>query len=155
MKSHPLIKEQVVALLRNVAKQIQTMDEAALNRVLEGGFRIDVDLPSRPKPASKRAACSDEQIHELKVALSKIDSHGEARQVIGNSLSSRAQLMCFARALDIPMPKNPTSEELRDRLVEATVGFRVRSAAIRGKPANMLAESSGNISSSPNPNVVT
>ena len=143
MKSHPSTKQQVVALLRNVARQIQAMDEATLNRVLEGGFRIDADLPSKPKPTSKPSACSDEQISELKAALNKIDSHEEARRVIGNSLGSRAQLVSFARALDIPAPKNSTSEELKDRLVEATVGFRVRSAAIRGRPMNLRSGPSG------------
>ena len=137
MKSHPSTKQQVVALLRNVARQIQAMDEKTVNRVLEGGFRIDADLPSESKTASKQSACSDEQINELKAALSKIDSHEEARLVIGNSLGSRAQLVSFARALDIPAPKNSTSEELKDRLVEATVGFRVRSAAIRGRSVNL------------------
>ena len=136
MKSHPSTKQQVVALLRNVARQIQAMDEATLNRVLEGGFRIDAGLPSKPKPTSKPSACSDEQINKLKAALNEIDNHEEARRVIGNSLGSRAQLVGFARALDIPAPKNSTSEELKDRLVEATVGFRVRSAAIRGRPMN-------------------
>ena len=34
MKSRPSTKQQVVALLRNVARQIQAMDEATLNRVL-------------------------------------------------------------------------------------------------------------------------
>ena len=154
MKSHPSTKQQVVALLRNVARQIQAMDETTLNRVLAGGFRIDADWPSKPKTANRQSACSDKQINELKVALSKIDSHEEARRVIGNSLGSRDQLICFARALDIPTPKNSTSEELRERLVEATVGFRVRSAAIRGRPANVPARSRADMSSSPIPNVI-
>ena len=149
MKSHPSAKQQVVALLRNVARQIQAMDEATLNRVLEGGFRIDADLPSKPKPIKKQSACSAEQISELKAALSKIDSHEEARRAIGNSFGSRAQLVSFARALDIPAPKNATSAELKERLVEATVGFRVRSAAIRGKPMHLRTGPGGSHGCSP------
>lgn len=133
MKSEPSTKQQVVALFRNFARQIQAMDESTLNRVLEGGFRIDADLPSKPKQARKKPACSDEQLSALKEVLSKIDNHEAARQAIGDSLRSRAQLVSFARALDIPAPKNATSDELKDRLVDATVGFRVRSAAIRGR----------------------
>ena len=142
MKSDPSTKQQVVALFRNFAKQIQAMDEVTLSRVLEGGFRIDTDLPRKPKQTRKQSACSDEQLSELKAALSEIDSHEEARLVIGNSLRSRAQLVSFARALDIPAPKNATSEEIKDRLVEATVGFRVRSAAIRGRPSTYSSQDS-------------
>ena len=152
-KTHPSTKQQVVALLRNVAKQIQAMDEPTLDRVLAGGFRIDADLPNKRKPTVKQVACSDQQINDLKTALSKIDNHEEARQVIGNSLGSRAQLICFARALDVPTPKNSTSEDLKDRLVEATVGFRVRSAAIRGRPAKVPTES-GDTPSSTNQSVI-
>lgn len=143
MTAHPSTKQQVVALLRNVARQLQTMDESTLERVLAGGFRIDADLPDKRKPAAKQAACSDQQIDELKAALSKIDNHEEARRLIGDSLCSRAQLVCFARALDVPTPSRSTSDQLRDRLVEATVGFRVRSAAIRGRAAKVPVESSG------------
>lgn len=153
MKSHPSTKQQVVALLRNVARQIQAMDEATLNRVLEGGFRIDADLPSKPKPTKKPFACSDEQISKLKAALNKTNSHEEARRVIGNALGSRAQLVSFARALDIPAPKNATSEELKERLVEATVGFRVRSAAIRGRSMNVRTGPSSSRPSSQNPSM--
>ena len=142
MKSDPSTKQQVVALFRNFAKQIQAMDEVTLSRVLEGGFRIDTDLPRKPKQTRKQSACSDQQLRELKAALSEIDSHEEAKLVIGNSLRSRAQLVSFARALDIPAPKNATSEEIKDRLVEATVGFRVRSAAIRGRPRTYSSQDS-------------
>ena len=135
MKADRSTKQQVVALFRNFARQIQAMDEETLGRVLEGGFRIDADLPSKPKQARKQSACSDEQLRDLREALSKIDNHEEAKRAIGESLSSRAQLVSFARALDVPAPKNSTSDELKDRLVEATVGFRVRSAAIRGRPS--------------------
>ena len=133
MKADPSTKQQVVALFRNFARQIQAMDEETLNRVLEGGFRIDTNLPSKSKPTRGKSTCSDEQLRELKATLSKIDSHEEARLAISSSFGSRAQMVSFARALDIPTPKNATSEEIKDLLVEATVGFRVRSAAIRGK----------------------
>ena len=132
MTAHPSTKQQVVALLKNVTRQLQAMDESTLERVLAGGFRIDAGLPDKRKRAVKEAACSEQQIDELKAALSKIDNHEEARRVISHSLCSRAQVVCFARALDIRAPSRATSDELRDRLVEATVGFRVRSAAIRG-----------------------
>ena len=134
MKPSRSTKQQVVALFRNFARQIQAMDEETVSRILEGGFRIDADLPSKPKQARKKSACSDEQLRDLREALSKVDSHEEAKWAIGNSLTSRAQLVSFARALDVPAPTNSTSDELTDRLVEATVGFRVRSAAIRGEP---------------------
>jgi len=135
MKAGPSTKRQVVTLFRNFARQIEAMDEVTLNRVLEGGFRIDTDLPRKSRRAKGQSACSEEQLRELKATLSKIDSHEEAKLAISDSLGSRAQLVSFARALDVPTPRNSTSEEIKDRLVEATVGFRVRSAAIRGRPS--------------------
>ena len=84
MKAQPSTKQQVVSLLRNVAKQLQAMDESTLERVLAGGFRIDADLPDKRKPAVKQGACSEQQIDELRAALSKIDNHEEARRVIGD-----------------------------------------------------------------------
>jgi len=43
----------------------------------------------------------------------------------------RAELKALATDMDLPVPKSDTVGRLRDRIVEATIGFRLRSQAIR------------------------
>ena len=42
----------------------------------------------------------------------------------------------FAGSLDIPIPNRASSAEVMNRLVEGTVGYRLRSAAIRERGPN-------------------
>ena len=83
------------------------------------------------RPAASR--CSDEEFEKLQDALRNTDTREQAREIIDRLLHTKAELTRFARVLDIPVPKSTSSEQIKDRLVEGTVGYRIRSAAIRSR----------------------
>ena len=66
-------------------------------------------------------------------ALQNTDTREHARELIDSFLHTKEELTRFARVLDIPVPKCISSEQIKDRLVEGTVGYRLRSAAIRAR----------------------
>lgn len=124
-------KGQFVSFLRQLMRQLEGMDNAEFERFFAGQFNIELRAPrSRRLP---KAACSDELVEKLKSTLDKAGTREEARKLIDRSLRTKSDLMRLAHMLDIPAPKRATSEELRDRLVEATVGYRIRSAVVRGE----------------------
>lgn len=45
---------------------------------------------------------------------------------------NKEQLTRLSRALDLPVQKSDTIDQIRERVVQSTVGFRLRSKAIQG-----------------------
>ena len=132
----PSPKQQVISLLRDLASQIQAMDDSEFERVLSGKSRLEIRPPKKKSEEQQpRIRCSDEDLERLREALRSTNTRERARELIERFLHTKAELTRFARVLDIPVPKSTSSEQLKDRLVEGTVGYRIRSAAIRGNAA--------------------
>ena len=141
-------KQQFVSLLRDFAKQIQAMDDSQIERILSGDLGIEVRVLDKDttKVSKGRVRCSDQEIDQLRQALQETNSREKAEALIEQYLYSKADMIRFARFLDVPASQKSTSEDLKNRLVEATVGYRLRSAAIRGSIA-ASADSTGEDSS--------
>ena len=134
--THRSTKQQFVSLLRDFARRIQAMDDARMERILAGELRIEVRAPEkeRAKAREGKARCSDVEIEWLRRELQEAGSCEPARALIDRYLHSKADLVHFARVLDISAPQKSSSDDIEARLVESTVGYRLRSAAIRGDP---------------------
>ena len=133
-------KQQVVSLLRHFASQIQAMDDEEVQRVLDGELKIEIRTPQPTKKRTRKTRpCSDAELQELHDSLGRTSTRERALELINAKLQSKAELTRFARVIDIPVPKEASSATLKDRLVEATVGYRIRSAAVRGNATVPLA----------------
>jgi hypothetical protein len=127
------VKQQVVALLHHFAKQIQAMNDDDVERILDGDLKIEIrPADKQTKRREKPNRCSNEEMSQLNYALGKANTRERAVELIDGMLQSKTDLTRFARVIDIPVPKEASSRDLKARLVEATVGYRIRSAAIRG-----------------------
>lgn len=132
--NQPSAKQQVVSLLRDFANQIQKMDDSELESVLAGELRLEIRPPQKKsKKQRTRNRYLDEEFEKLQGALQNTDTREQARELIDGILHTKEELTRFARVLDIPVPKSISSEQIKDRLVEGTVGYRIRSAAIRAR----------------------
>ena len=132
--NQPSVKQQVVSLLRDFANQIQKMDDSEIESVLAGELRLEIRPPqkkSKKQPTRNRYLA--DEFEKLQDALQNTDTREHARELIDSFLHTKEELTRFARVLDIPVPKSISSEQIKDRLVEGTVGYRLRSAAIRAQ----------------------
>ena len=123
------------ALLSDLARQLGRMDSTTFEKVLSGEFRVEVRVAedSKTRRPGKKSQIADKKFVGLRDALRKTETREQAREMIDRALRTKDDLYQLARLLDIPALKNATSEHLKDRLVEATIGFRIRSAAVQGK----------------------
>ena len=125
-------KQQFVSLLQAILRDVKAMDDGSFESLLAGDLTIGVIPRAAPRPAKPAVACSEEQVTQLKESLEKVTARDQARELIGGVLRTKRDMSYFARFLDIPIPSKASSAEMVNRLVEATVGYRLRSAAIRG-----------------------
>jgi hypothetical protein len=132
-KDRSTTKQQFVSLLRHFTRQIQAMDDEDVQRILDGELELEIRTTDRrARSSGKRQRCSDEEMIRLRDSLGRVRSRECALELIDRTLQSKTDLARFAKAIDVPVPKEASTNDVRDRLVEATVGYRIRSAAIRG-----------------------
>ena len=137
------VKRRVVSLLNKFARQIQAMDDAELERVLAGDWRIELKAKRSPKKHNSSRQCSMDVIRKLRDDLNGTESRQTARRLIDGVAHTRGDLTRLAKMLDLPVPKSCSTAELKDRLIESTVGFRLRSAAVRGEGPIVMGQAGG------------
>lgn len=72
------------------------------------------------------------RIQEIVASLLAMTKRERGEEYLREVASTRAALTRIAGAMDLPAMKTDNVERLRDRIIEATIGYRLRSDAIRG-----------------------
>ena len=129
-------RQQFISLLQAILRDVKGLDDASFESFLAGDLKVGVVPRVEARSAEPTTTCSEEQVARLKESLEKITARGQARDLIGSVLRTKREMSYFARCLDIPIPNRASSAEMMDRLVEGTVGYRLRSAAIRERGPN-------------------
>lgn len=129
-------KQQLVSLLHAILRDVKDLDDVSLEDFLAGDLKISFVRRERRRSTKLATTCSEEQVVRLKESLEKVSAREQARELIGRVLQTKRDMSYFARCMDIPIPSRASSAEMVDRLVEGTIGYRLRSAAIRQRDSN-------------------
>ena len=129
-------KEALVALLRDLARQIQSLEAGEVDDVLAGAAKLHVRVENgkRPRKTKPRKPVDDE-LQQVARDLRELTTREEGEKLLDERASSKDDMVRLARILDLPVQKSDTVQQLRSRLIESTIGFRLRSAAIQGTSA--------------------
>lgn len=123
-----------------------------IRRVLDAAERGDIEFlsylrtASRRRPHDSRSAPTSKQenldigssnIRELSQKsilddFSRFDSESRLGQHIKNKYPTKSDLSNLARILHIPTPKTDDYESLSERVIASTIGYKMRSEAVRG-----------------------
>ena len=128
-------KSATVAVLREISKLISELSSAEIEAVARGEARLSLifatqsDWPQSNHSAYEESASMDDIQAELAVAVSQ----DEAFAILDRAHLTRANLARLAKAIDIPVMKSDTVIRLQEKLVEALVGSRLNSKAVRGR----------------------
>jgi hypothetical protein len=74
------------------------------------------------------------KIEEVAETLQKLDTREEGLRILTDFCSAKKDLQSLAIHIDIPNSKKDSIQTLRERIIEATIGYRLRSKAIQGEP---------------------
>jgi hypothetical protein len=72
-------------------------------------------------------------INSIVTALFKIHNREEGERYLLSKCSSKIELERVAKKLDIPFQKKDSMQKLKNKIIERTIGFRLRSQAIQGE----------------------
>lgn len=120
-------------VLRKIADFLRTLTDDQIDDVITGKVKLTL-TSSRDKRVSVKPRSIDESdiIHIREELVSK-HTREEGIALLDNLELTRESLKDIAVAMDLPTPKTDTVSRLKDRIVEATIGYRLRSNAIRSR----------------------
>lgn len=127
-------KDVVVAVLRKVADAIKNLDSADWAAVLDGNFRVDIVIPAArdQQPDSGAVSLSEGDLADIARLLNDATSREAGQTLFDARNLSKDGILQLARHLDVRAQKRDPVDKIKERIIEATIGFRLRSRAVQG-----------------------
>jgi len=136
MTMHTREKSRLIAILfRKLANELEALSDSDLEALAHGKQNIlsTRDPVRSQKQESKEVAPGHVDIQIVRRQLEELSSREEGEKFLSTQVKHRADLVRLAKAIDIPVTKRHTVAQITEKIVEATIGFKTRSAAIRGE----------------------
>lgn len=126
------------SMLNEVRKFLNFLDSLSDEdkKNLVNGERIVLFSISKSSNIEKTKArnLEDSEIELIILHLKEFDNREEADSYLGNKQLSRDNYKVLIKALDLPYNKKDNITQMRAKIIEGTVGFRLRSEAIHSEP---------------------
>ncbi|WP_338887404.1 hypothetical protein [Rhodococcus sovatensis] len=122
-------------LIDLVATFLKKLTDSDIKALLDGRARLAVDYTVPSKEGTDLGnADTDVAIRLAKIAstLQSALSRDEASDILSSSNLRAADLRKLMRILDLPVSRTDTVDKLHYKLIDSTVGFKLRSDAVRG-----------------------
>lgn len=124
-------RENLMAeILVELSKALQNKNNRALSELHAKIFPNRMRSFSRQEPMRKPARAVDE---ETAKRFSEFPSREALQEHLEKEFPEKLAIANLARSISVPVTKADNYETLSDKIVDATVGYRLRSKAIRGR----------------------
>jgi hypothetical protein len=127
-------------LLHRLAQTVEFCSKSDFEALLTGraALVISTDSASARRGAGhevaskKRRQRSGKDLAGMGVRLRRLESREEGSRLLTNAQLTRDELEELARLMDLPVLREDDAQRLKDKIVEASIGARLNSQAIRG-----------------------
>ena len=127
-------RRQLADLLRQLAKQVEVLSEADLRGIAEGDFELVLEVRVRkPQKRPSETRTAESSFEEIIGELDSLQSREAGVRLLEERELTKKDLELLARKVDLPVLKSDSVARLRDKIVEATIGYRLRSEAVHGR----------------------
>jgi hypothetical protein len=118
--------------LRRLIDAIDILNEDDFSKFSDESYTIEVKFIRRRNKEDIAPTIGESEIKIFIEKLINISSREEAHNFLNINLGTKKSLELIAKKLDILISKQDKIEIIRDKIIEATVGARIRSQAIQG-----------------------
>ena len=126
--------ELAVRVLRQVAEKLQALSADECEAVLAGDSALTIMVKERRAESGRLSTKSarPEVMAEMRQRLDEFSTREDGAGYLRQRGLTKRELEQLARSLDLPVLKSDTAEKLLNKIIEATIGFRLRSEAVHG-----------------------
>lgn len=122
---------EIGAALRRLFVAFEKMSTEDIAKLSDPAFDVEIKFTRRRSKESTEELFTLD-LNKLVEDLTGFSSRNEASEFLSKTASTKKVLEKIARHLDIPIFKQDNADILREKIIEATAGARIRSEAIKG-----------------------
>lgn len=123
--------EMMGCLLNKISLLLHDFTDEDLEKLLSNNYHIEIKS-TRKRLLKSDDATTDFSAEDATKHLSELTDRLQAGNYLRHTAKNKRNMEKIARSLDIAINRQDKIEDILDKIVEATVGSRLRSAAIRG-----------------------
>lgn len=124
------IKKDILKLLQLVQKELNNLTDYEIDSVLVGDAKLELVVKSKSK---RKSIESNIDLNKLENELRELNNREDGIQLLQKTFTTKEELEKFAKLLDLPVLKGDKVDLLRKKIVEATIGYKLRSDSIQNK----------------------
>jgi hypothetical protein len=124
--------EQLSLILGLLGKAAEALPDNELEKIARGTHSIVIKITRNRKNAKTISVADNINSSEIIKKLEEFSDRIIASNYLREIASNKKSLELIARHLDIALSKQDKFEDLINKIIESTVGARLRSSAIRG-----------------------
>ena len=116
-----------------LSKELQKLSEKDFKNISSGESKLEINVINkgdRNKNKSKKEIDFNHVVSQLKF----LKTRDEGLQFLEANCKTKKELASLAKLIDIPVQKTDKVQLLKEKIIESTIGFRIRSAAIQNLP---------------------
>lgn len=132
MKKMSQTETNVSIVFRRILEALNSLSGEEINNLSDPLYSVEVRVVRRQSKEELTLFSADINVEDAINEVSVLATRQEAQALLDEKYLSRKALEPIARKLDIPIMRQDKVEVLRDKIIEATVGARIRSQAIQG-----------------------
>ena len=123
-------KKDIVKIIQMLQRELQNINNDEFELLLKGEAKIEISVKTKLK---KKFVKSNVDFELLENELRQIDNREKGLEILESKLKTKEELESFARKIDVPVLKSDKIELLRKRIIESTIGYRLRSNSIQNR----------------------
>lgn len=133
--NHESARQALVVMLRSCADYLSALAPGEVDAFLVGELELRLAVVAKKgKRKKKQAAKLDaERLSNITARLRSMDSRAEGEQLVRETAHTKSEVEILARHLDVAVRREDRLDDLIRRIIEATIGYRLSSAAIQGR----------------------
>jgi hypothetical protein len=128
----PTKRSELANILRRLADYVDNHPDEHLAPIFKQAATL-MQSSQRPKKPPEKAKSTD--LRAIANELQALRSREAGEAMLRDRVANRYGLEAIARFLQLPVQRDDSIDRLRAKIVENTIGSRLRSDAIQGKDA--------------------
>ena len=126
-------RSDLAKILRSLADYIDRHPDEELTEVFQQATTLMQSVRPQKKHVGRLPGKMDlPDVNALTIKLHQLQSRDDGINMLEREVSNRRGLEALARFLQLPVQRDDSTERLREKIIENTIGSRLRSTAIQG-----------------------
>lgn len=126
-------KNILTKIFEEILEELNRMSESDVSKLEDGDYSISVKIVKNKSQTESAIQLSELQKNEILKKLEGCKTREEGHEILSSNIKNKKELELLARFLEISVLKQDNTDQIRDKIIEATVGAILRSNAIQGK----------------------